>query len=94
VAQQAAIQSIETKENLSGTFLVDKKLKMHSKTKALELLCRNLGILKDVGGTIPGGNVNVYPQFDIVFQDVVPTNGDEQLTNRKGIYAGESSESD
>lgn len=87
IAQQAMIKGIETKE--TAVFMIEKKVRLNDKLKALELLARNLKILGDVGG-FNGVNVNVYPQGTYIIQDKIP-DGDEHNTD---VYAREGNEGD
>ena len=78
----------------------------HGNTSAMKLYYQLIGRLKgdvqqQVNIDARNTEVNIYPQFDIIFQDVIPTNGN-QLTDtagddtasEAGVHAPESAAGD
>ena len=78
----------------STVFSIQRAAARGDDTRAALALLEMAGLYRPKELDDPGVNVNVnvYPQKTIVFQDVKP-NGDEQPTDSKDVYAGESAKS-
>lgn len=103
VKQQSAIEKVETQElfeNKDGKKIpvgVLQKLVFHSKSKALELLCKNLKLLGDnqVKDKDVNVSVNVTPQKTYVFQDARLDCDTDKAETRDSpfVHAGKSANS-